>query len=54
MIRYRLTGCAADADDFVQDTFVRTIHRGRPLNDPLSIRLLMPEIAGPVFVLYSE
>jgi RNA polymerase sigma-70 factor, ECF subfamily len=32
-LSYRLTGCAADADDVVQDAFVRAIHRTTPIND---------------------
>lgn len=32
-LSYRLTGCAADADDIVQDTFVRAIRRDAPPND---------------------
>jgi RNA polymerase sigma-70 factor (ECF subfamily) len=31
---YRLTGCAADADDLVQDTFVRAAERACPAGDP--------------------
>jgi RNA polymerase sigma-70 factor, ECF subfamily len=33
-LSYRLTGCAADADDIVQDTFVRAAEREAPLEDP--------------------
>jgi RNA polymerase sigma factor (sigma-70 family) len=33
-LSYRLTGCAADADDIVQDTFVRALRRSTPLDDP--------------------
>src|SRR6185436_15303130 len=33
---YRMTGCAADADDVVQDTFVRAIERPpRRVDEPL-------------------
>jgi RNA polymerase sigma-70 factor (ECF subfamily) len=32
-LSYRLTGCAADADDIVQEAFVRAIHRTTSLND---------------------
>jgi RNA polymerase sigma-70 factor (ECF subfamily) len=31
---YRLTGCAADADDVVQDTFARALERGVEPDDP--------------------
>jgi RNA polymerase sigma-70 factor (ECF subfamily) len=33
-LSYRLTGCAADADDIVQETFVRAVEREVPLEDP--------------------
>jgi RNA polymerase sigma-70 factor (ECF subfamily) len=33
-LSYRLTGCAADADDIVQETFVRALDRGRAADDP--------------------
>jgi RNA polymerase sigma factor (sigma-70 family) len=33
-LSYRLTGCAADADDIVQDTFLRATGRRRPASDP--------------------
>ncbi len=33
-LSYRLTGCAADADEIVQDTFLRAIERRRPADDP--------------------
>ena len=32
-LSYRLTGCAADADDIVQDAFVRALHRTNSPND---------------------
>src|SRR5262249_59509545 len=32
---YRMTGCAADADDLVQDTFVRVLARPPRMDDPL-------------------
>jgi RNA polymerase sigma-70 factor (ECF subfamily) len=33
-LSYRLTGCAADADDVVQDTFARAAERSEPPVDP--------------------
>lgn len=35
---YRMTGCAADADDLVQETFVRLIERGPDLEDGRPLR----------------
>ena len=35
---YRMTGCAADADDLVQETFVRLLERGPGLDDGRPLR----------------
>jgi RNA polymerase sigma-70 factor (ECF subfamily) len=32
-LAYRMTGCAADADDIVQATFARAVERGAPVGD---------------------
>ncbi len=33
-LSYRLTGCAADADEIVQEAFVRALERDAPADDP--------------------